>query len=660
MPDWRETILRELAPDVSPLTVVCDPDALMREQVIVDTVRERGFAILEVEDAVQFRFAYESQFRVRWDQGHVLQVIVLAQGSTSIVEQLPFDVLADARTLQFSLGQLFPQLHYSVVKSLESEDYDILYRAVRSSHPGHLGENASKEFGLRHVFEIAPELIKTEVDLLRMLLRRHYTKRGVPAVLDDRLVTVLRSSPSFEEWPLALLLRDRAVFLRFLQERWVAYLDSLSGGVASRPLVHVPGPTVLPFGHDDIRVYVDNYFTDGLLQPVAHSVAEELGDVWQTIGLAVDATGSAQRRAAKLASRIADQVPGLDARPTTWFRFAYQWAELNSLALTDSAIRQDVKLDSLRGDIESGFQAWLCKHYAGLANLPPVPPVMVHHLPRGAARYLDDAANARVALVVVDGLSVIQWMALRDVLLQQDNSIAFDEDASFAWLPTLTAVSRQAIFAGRPPLYFPDSMNTTDKEPALWGRFWSQQGLHPRQVGYLRGLGQGSLDSVEELVTCPQLRVVGLVVDTVDKIMHGMELGAAGMLAQVRQWSEDGYMAKLLSLLLCQGFTPLIISDHGNVEAEGRGRLAEGAVSEVRGQRVRICGSQTLRDRLVKDHEDVREGLRDGLPADYWPVYLPSGSAFVRERDRVVAHGGDSLEEVIVPRITVRTAEFHG
>jgi len=85
---------------------------------------------------------------------------------------------------------------------------------------------------------------------------------------------------------------------------------------------------------------------------------------------------------------------------------------------------------------------------------------------------------------------------------------------------------------------------------------------------------QGSLDSVEELVTCGELRVVGLVVDTVDRIMHGMELGSAGMLAQVRQWSEDGYMAELLGLLLRHGFTPLIISDHGNVEAEGAGHLA--------------------------------------------------------------------------------------
>jgi hypothetical protein len=50
------------------------------------------------------------------------------------------------------------------------------------------------------------------------------------------------------------------------------------------------------------------------------------------------------------------------------------------------------------------------------------------------------------------------------------------------------------------------------------------------------------------------MRVVGLVVDKVDRIMHGMELGAAGMHNQVRQWTTQGYMAQLLDLLLDHGF----------------------------------------------------------------------------------------------------------
>jgi len=49
-------------------------------------------------------------------------------------------------------------------------------------------------------------------------------------------------------------------------------------------------------------------------------------------------------------------------------------------------------------------------------------------------------------------------------------------------------------------------------------------------------------------------KLVGLVVDEVDKIMHGMELGTAGMHNQVRQWALQGFIAQLLDLLLNHSF----------------------------------------------------------------------------------------------------------
>jgi len=659
MPDWRDTILHELPSDVSPITVVYDPDSLLREQTILDALRKRSFQLLEFEDSVQFRFAWESECRVKWDDRQALQVIILVPDTPCASRRLPFDVVTDARSVEFSLGQLFPQLDYSVVRGLDPSNYDALYDAVLSASPGCLGENATKEFILRHVFEIAPELIKTSVDLLRMLLRRHYVRHEVPELLDERLIAVLKERLSLVDWPVESLIRDRAVFLRFLQEHWTAHVSSDCHSGDQAFASQISGPVSLPFSHDDIRVYMDNYFTDGLLQPVAVASRERWVGSWEIIGVAVDPASDVERRAHKLALRLTDQVPGPDARPPTWFRFAYQWAKLNSIVLTQPAIRSQMEVDALRPKVESGFTAWLGRHYAGLASLPPNPPVMVHHVPRHAARYLD-GATAKVALVVVDGLSVVQWMAIRDSIRSQDKTIVFEENATFAWLPTLTSVSRQAIFAGLPPLYFPDSLNSTDKEPAAWQKFWSQHGLQSRQVGYLKGLGQDNLEGVKELASSSHLRVVGLVVDTVDKIMHGMELGAAGMRAQVGQWSDEGYIARLLKLLLDKSYVPIIVSDHGNVEVQGCGHIAEGAVSEVRGQRVRVCSNCGLRDRLVDENPGVREGLHDGLPRDYWPIYPPIGSAFVREGDRIVTHGGDSVEEMIVPFVTVRSAEAIG
>jgi hypothetical protein len=128
-----------------------------------------------------------------------------------------------------------------------------------------------------------------------------------------------------------------------------------------------------------------------------------------------------------------------------------------------------------------------------------------------------------------------QWIVVREVLQKHQRDLRFREASVFAWIPTITSVSRQAAFSGKAPLFFPVSIGTTDREPASWTQFWSDHGLLARQIGYLKGLGVGGLRSVEDLASNPAVRVLGLVVDTVDKIMHGMELGAAGMHNQVRQ-----------------------------------------------------------------------------------------------------------------------------
>ena len=75
------------------------------------------------------------------------------------------------------------------------------------------------------------------------------------------------------------------------------------------------------------------------------------------------------------------------------------------------------------------------------------------------------AGHARkVALVVMDGLSLDQWVTIRESALAGLPELLCRESALFAWVPTLTAVSRQALFAGKVPLFFAASLYTTDKE----------------------------------------------------------------------------------------------------------------------------------------------------------------------------------------------------
>lgn len=668
MADWRDRILEEFTPHVSRLTLVADPDGLLLEERVLESIRQQGFELIPFEDHVAFRYAYESRFRSRWDRGGQTGSSVVLRCEADGLDSLPYDLLQAGRKLSFNLGEIFPGLSYPVVAALDRADLDALYEARRRHAPGTLGDNATKEFILRNVFEIAPELIRKPPDLMHMLLRRHYRGKRIPALLDEHLIQLLLRRDDFKVWPLETIVPDRESFFAFLQERWPVFLDREAGsegavGKEKSRDFEFPGPSGLPFDHEDIRVYIDDLFMEGFLQAVPHEQAESLSKTWLACGIRTDEKADRKRRLERLLDSMgatASTVPKEDARHDDWFHFARTWAELVSLALeSDTPLPEQARweMEGLQLRIDAALLTWLTKRYAGLVNLPPVPPVMLHHVPRFLSRRINNGKQHKAALVVVDGLSLHQWIVIRKELARQRANYRFRENEVFAWIPTITTVSRQAAFAGKPPLYFPNSIHTTEKEPTLWKQFWMDQGLTQQEIAYAKGLGDGPLDSVEEMVARPKTRVVGLVVDKVDKIMHGMQLGAAGMHNQVRQWAAQPFMANLVDLLLARGFRVCLISDHGNIEAAGCGRPSEGAVADVRGERARIYNDSSLRGQVKERFPDALEWPPAGLPEDYLPLLAPGRSAFVAKNKRVVGHGGASLEELIVPLVQIESRD---
>jgi len=666
MSSWRDQILKEFTPKIARLTLVADPDGLLLEEGILEGIRNRGFELIPFEDHIAFRYAYESKFRSHWDRGEQTDLVVVLHSQNIDLGGLPYDLLQAGRKLSFNLGDIFPNLSYPVVASLDRSDLDALYEAQNKHAPGRLGDNATKEFILRHVFAVAPELIKQPTDILRVLLRRHHQGRRIPSLLDERFIQLLRQSSIFDDWPLETLIADREVFFSFLQERWPIFLNRFlrdpqaAVEESSGYDLQVPGPQDLPFEHPDVRVYIDTLFLEGFLHTVSHDDAKTLAATWAGIGVRSDPSEDRSRRMTKLIERLTANLPAEDAKHTDWLHFARGWAELVLLMNEQSGavpVETNGKFRRLQGQVDKGFTAWLLKRYAGLVNLPPVPPVMLHHLPRFLARQLDEDGDTKIALIVLDGLSLDQWLVVRDILASRQPGYRFREQAVFAWIPTLTSISRQAIFAGKVPIFFPNSIQTTDKESALWTQYWVDHGLTPNDIVYLKGLGDGNLETVAEALSHPRTRVAGLIVDKIDRIMHGMEMGSAGMHNQVCQWAKQPFLNALLDLLLNRGFRVYLTSDHGNIEAEGCGRPAEGAVADSRGERVRIYRDTALRGKVKEHFPTALEWGPIGLPEDYLALLAPTRRAFIQEKQRTVSHGGISVEEIIVPLVQIEREE---
>ena len=160
MAGWRDRIIKEFTPQIARVSLVADPDGLLLEEAVVETIRERGFELVLFDDPVAFRFAYESRFRNRWELEESTDLVVVVRNGAHDLTTLPYDLAKAGRQLSFGLDELFPGLSYPVVASLDRSDFDALYQARKGRELERLGDDATKDFILSHVFEMDPTLIK--------------------------------------------------------------------------------------------------------------------------------------------------------------------------------------------------------------------------------------------------------------------------------------------------------------------------------------------------------------------------------------------------------------------------------------------------------------------------------------------------------------------
>ncbi len=676
---WRDPILAQFTKEIATvarLTIVADPDRLLTEEAILDGIRARGFDLVPFEDHVAFRYAYETRYRQAWDRGDQTNLVVLLHTLQEDVTKLPFDLLEYARRerrlLRFSRAELFPHLSPAVLDELDSSAFDDLHHALALNEPGALGDNATKDFLLRHVFEISPEQIRTPADLLRVLLRRHYRAQRLPACLDARLIALLEETKRFASWPLDTLIPHREQFFAFLQERWPLFVRGLqpTGQAVAESVepfgLRVAGPTDLPFDHDDVRVYIDSLFLEGVLAPTSLLTKASVRGSWVAVGVRGDEVEDAQVRFARLTEIIERSLPGETDGYRAWTETAWRWAEWSALRWTLGARALKGKADvirSLEERIDGTFTRWMLAHYASLHNVSYLPlPVMVHHVPRYLAHgwtpaSRGGAAGKRIALLVMDGLALSQWTLLRAQLSGHNHHLS--EHAIFAWVPTLTSVSRQSIFAGEPPFYFSGSLGTTHKEEAHWRRFWEDRDASRAEVGYICQKSQEPdedlIDRVKDMASQSRCRVLGVVVGIVDQMMHGAVTGSEGFHAQVRHWGETGALQRLVEALLGLGYKIVITADHGNVEAIGFGKPNVGAVADARGERVHVFADDIMRTKIQEQYPKTIIWPQIALPENYRALIAAERRAFITEGSRIVGHGGIALEELFVPFITVRS-----
>lgn len=649
MSGWRARLLDRLPAADRALVLVNDPDKLLADEDVQQALDARGYAILPFEDPVAFRLRYEAV----WQSPEVERRSLVAVRSSGDVAELPWDLVRAGRQVSVGLGDLYPTLDPVVLRLVPSA---LLDRIEAGPLPRRReGRDDTRALVLRRVYGLDPDVLDKPETLLTALFRLHQSVAPLPRELAADLAPQVLAQAAVA-WPLAELLAERSAFVRWVSDHWRAYVRRRL--VPDAPLAAEPamdwGEELpdLPFHDLDVRSLLDTWFLDGILPlvDVPADLRPIAGFKWMVVGLRRDPKADAAGRLRKLLDRV--EIPGTEAGEAAWRQVAWQLSELSILRWRCGLGADDPdegRYRQLRVDADDALIAWALQGYGRLASLPHHPaPVMLHHVPRFMADRLEH--GKRLALLVMDGLALDQWIALRDAMPSLGR-VEHDERATFAWVPTLTSVSRQTIFRGEPPYTFPTSIKTTSREESWWKQFWEGRG--ERSVGYLANKKLLSDERLDELVGPHGPRVLGLVWNLVDDFIHHWDMDRQAAFGVVTEGAAAP-LGKLLNRLLDSGFEVFLTADHGNEYATGVGSPGEGVLPEIRAERARAYATVALRDDALSRVPEAIAWPGPGLPPDLHVLLAPRGRSFGADRKRGITHGGISVAELFVPFVHIR------
>ena len=337
-----------------------------------------------------------------------------------------------------------------------------------------------------------------------------------------------------------------------------------------------------------------------------------------------------------VAAPVSDPVADMAAIDSAWSVLTPTVEAVSQSVL--AAIRQD-KYDLIRPELarlNDTFQEYLDLAYFAMLHAS-------HMLaPRSVNKILpfltfNHKDKGKVALLVVDGMAWWQYLVLREQLAAE--KIRTSDSTVFAWMPTITMLSRQAIFRGADPVL--DYKQSPASEEKLWNAWWTQQGIPSSDIQYIYGDTEPDVWSTT--------RRLALVSVTLDEVMHISDAPDL-LLACTEAWARR--FARTIIALRDQGFAIYITTDHGNVLATGEAPLTSAEKTHLfqdgsRGARHLIYDSEAPMQEFLSAH-----GASSFLVHDNWLSYRDE-KAFLRAGKRQITHGGSHVLEVAIPFITI-------
>lgn len=639
MGGWQERVLKQFSNRIS-LYVVSDNYDILNHLTVREILEEQQLVVINYDDPVVFRYVYEKKYKDAVKEKTITVIIRTEDGQFN---RVPFDILRKAVKLTFTIDIIFPNIHSEVIKKIPKD----FYSAIDSVSPHCLfaSINETLDYLLLELFSINVHLMQDDKSLVKAAINYFENYQvPLPDIFVQRLCDLADEHASVNTKLIEDIFTSEEKLLGYLNLQWaevVAIIEELydKQSVAEKRL---------PYGNslfDDysIQKRLPGLFTSRKMKSIKVKDLKPF-EKWMIPGLVEDS----QLQLTNNKNQILKLERNFSSfQLKDWLSFSIELAAVQNEIQQISLFKKE--WEDLLNTINKHFEKWMLEKYHHLHSLPPVPtPKMVHQIPH----YLSRFSDKKIALLVLDGMNMAQWMVIKESLFEQELKV--DEKSTFAWVPSSTTISRQSIFSGFKPYEFSDSILTTNKEKKQWMAFWRSKGIPEKYVAYEKSLGLKQYSKMDlACFATPTIKVYGAVIDVIDQFMHGATQGNQTVHSEIKTWLQTKYLYDLISDLLDAEFEVFITSDHGNKECKGIGRINEGVTVEIKGERMRTYSSSSLRNNAVQKYPDTLAWTDVGLPNNFHVLLAKNDSAFVPISNRIVTHGGISMEEVIVPFVKV-------
>lgn len=305
-------------------------------------------------------------------------------------------------------------------------------------------------------------------------------------------------------------------------------------------------------------------------------------------------------------------------------------------------------------------------------------PMLSHNLMRGRV-FPTLTPNTKTAFLLIDNFRYDQWLMVRDLISTNYNIES--EDFYCAILPTATQYARNAIFAGLTPLSISKLL------PDLWLNDNEEGGKNQHEEEFLRRLmaksgrnekmyfeklvrpeaGKRLVENLEKVYNADFSVIVYNFLDilsharTETDIIREIADDEAAFRSLTRSWFEHSELLEIIRRLSDRGIRIIITSDHGTRKVDNAVRVV-GDRETSTNLRYKSGRNLNYNDREVLA---IKNPASIGLPASNitsefifatgpdFLVYPNNYNHYVRYYKNTFQHGGISLEEMLVPYITL-------